>query len=523
MTLLDRVFGVTPEPAAYAPDDDYWYQPFGFMTDAGIQVDDNAALRVSAVYRAVELKAQTMGRLPLVLMRRLPDERKERAVNENLYEVLHDRPNDLQSAHEFKELMQGILELRGNAYAEIVSGRRGFVDQLLPLHPSIVEKPERLPNGRIRYPIWERGRKRFITQDRMFHIRGFGMNGLTGLSRIELMRQTVGLSLALESHGSRVFTQRANHAGVLEHPGLLDGDAYKRLKQSIEDHTVGLKNSHRTLILEEGMKWQTVGMSNDDAEFILTRTFQLKEIARWFGVPPHKIADLDKASFNNIEEQGIDFVQDGIGPQASRWEGAIKRSLILPSQSDLYAKYVVDALLRGRTKDRYQSYTLAINGGWMSRNEVRMLEDMDRVDGLDDFLEPMNMRRADGSADLQDDEERNGNRDQNALSAGNGLHSQRATKILHDAAARMVRREFEQVQKRATRFASNPDSWERSLKLFYRDHAVKISEVLHLPFPAAERYCVQQRDDLIASGFGVAENWLEQKPKELAQIALSEE
>lgn len=534
MTLLDQVFGVTPAPVSYAPHDDYWYQPFGMISAAGVPISEEAALRVSAVYRAVELKAQTMGRLPFVLFRRLPEDRKERAFDESLYEVLHDRPNDTQSAHGFKELMQGVLELRGNAYAEILSGRRGFVDQLIPLHPAIVE-PVRLSNRRVGYDVWENGKKRRVTQDRMFHIRGFGTDGLQGLSRIALMRETIGLALATESHGARVFSQRANHAGVLQHPGVLDSDTFKRLRASFDEQTTGLRNAHRPLILEEGMTWQTIGMSNDDAEFILTRTFQLKEIARWFGVPPHKIADLDKSSFNNIEEQGIDFVQDGIAPQASRWEGAVYRSLI--PAPDLFARFIVDALLRGKTKERYEAHNLAINGGWKTRNEAREQEDMNRADGLDEFLEPMNMRRAsvqgmptndrrgsggsDGGGGGDDDTE-----NEAAIAATvppAPKMSARAEKILHDAAARMVRREVEQIQKRAVRFADDQEAWTKSLHRFYRDHAIKISEVLHLPLPAAESYCKSNEDALVVSGLGAADTWIEEQPKELARLAMSEE
>ena len=548
MTLLDRVFAPSGFAGPPAPWDDVWYEPFASMSASGVAINEEAALRVSAVFRAVSLISSTLGRLPLVLFEEFPGNRKERAFNDSLYEVLHDRPNDWQSAFEFKEFMQGCLLLRGNGYAEIESGRRGFVDQLIPFHPCAVEV-ERLPNRRLRYQVFEPGgKKRAITQDRMFHVRGFSTDGIKGLSTIGLMRDSVGLSIATESHGARVFSQRANHAGVLEMAGTLTDPTYDRLKKQLESRTTGLANSHRTLILEEGLTWKTVGMSNDDAQFILTRTFQLKEIARWFGVPPHKIFDLDKSSFNNIEEQGIDFVQDGVSPNAARWEGAIKRSLILkPNQQ---AKFIVDALLRGRTVERYQAHRFAIQDGWRSRNEVRVIEDENPVPGLDGYLEPANMRGAGRGPDDPgptppddpeepddvegDDEEekrmerkRRERKRERALAAIQDGGSVRAKKILRDASARMVRRELDRLRKAAERFAAKAgedvEAWNAAVTSLYEEHAIALSEVLHLSLPTAERYCRAQMEKILGGGLAAAADWQETKPEELAQLALSEE
>lgn len=502
MGLLDRIF--YGELKAVSEFDDYWYEPFGSLSAAGIKIDEGAALRVSQVFNAVNMISGGQAGFPAILYRRLPDGGKERAQDESLFEVLHDTPNSWQTAFEFREFMQGVVLLRGNAYAEILSGPRGFVDQLIPIHPALVEV-ERLDNRRLRYQVREPdGTKRAITQDRMFHLRGLSSDGVKGLSVISLMRESVGLALATESHGATVFSQRANHAGILEMPSHLDPDAYKRLKSQLDARTTGLQNAHSTLILENGLTWKQVGMDNEDAQFLLTRTFQIQEVARWFNIPPHKLSDLTKSSFNNIEEENLAYVTDTLGPWNVRWEQTIARDLIM-NPRELFVEFLVDALLRGKTKERYEAHGMAIRDGWKTPNQVRVTENMNTEEGLDYYVDARTTNAGPGATGPTD-------------SNPPPQRSSRAVKIVTDAAARMVRKEIAQLEKRAERYAKDSVKWKASVERFYKEHALTLSDVLHLEKPAADAYCAQQKSDALEHGLTALNAWNDTKPRELIEL-----
>lgn len=511
MALLDLVFN--DEPKAVSEWDDYWYEPFGSLSAAGIKIDEGAALRVSQVFNAVTLISGGQAGFPAILYRRLPGRGKERALDESLFEVLHDTPNNWQTAFEFREFMQGVVLLRGNAYAEILSGPRGFVDQLIPIHPALVEV-ERLENRRLRYQVREPdGTKRAITQDRMFHLRGLSGDGVTGLSVISLMRESIGLALATEGHGATVFSQRANHAGILEMPSRLDDDAYKRLKGQLDARTTGQRNAHSTLILENGLTWKQIGMDNEDAQFLLTRTFQIQEVARWFNIPPHKLSDLTKSSFNNIEEENLAYVTDTLGPWNVRWEQAIARDLIM-NPRELFVEFLVDALLRGKTKERYEAHGKAIRDGWKTPNEVRETENLNLQDGLDYFVDVRTTNAGPGAT---------GPTDSNPPSPPTPERSSRAVKIVTDAAARMVRKEIAQLEKRAERYAKDSAKWRASVERFYKEHALTLLDVLHLDKQTADAYCDRQKSDALEHGLTALNAWNETKPSELIDLALFQE
>ena len=511
MALLDRIFH--GDPKAVSEWDDFWYEPLGLLSATGIRVDEGAAYRVSAVFNAVRLISEAVASLPFILYRRIPGRGKERAQDHPLFEVLHDSPNNWQTSFEFREFMQGVALMRGNAYAEILSGPRGFVDQLIPIHPSIVEV-ERLENRRLRYQVLEPdGTKRPITQDRMFHLRGFGSNGVTGLSVVTLMRESIGLSLATESYGARIFSQRANHGGILEMDSHLDDEAYKRIKKQLDATTTGLQNAHSTLILENGLTWKQVGMSNEDAQFLLTRTFQIQEIARWFNIQPHKLSDLTKSSFNNIEEENLNFVTDTLRPWNVRWEQTVARDLIM-NPREFFVELLVDALLRGRTKDRYEAHGKSIRDGWKSPNEAREIENLNLVDGLDYFVDVRTTNAGPGAT---------GPTDSNPPSPPPPQRSSRAVKIVTDAAARMVRKEIAQLEKRAARYAKDAVKWKASVERFYKEHALTLSDVLHLEKPAADAYCDRQKSDALEHGLTALNAWNDTKPRELIDLALLQE
>ncbi len=362
-------------------------------TRSGKLVSPETAMRVSAVYACVKILAETIATLPLVVYERTGDGGKRKATEHWLYGLLHDEPNEAQTAFEFKEMMEGHLALRGNAYAEIEGQFAGRATQLIPLHPDRV-RVEKTKAGVIRYEVSDirAGSRRIVERNNMLHIKGLSSDGIKGLSPIQQAAEAVGLSMAAEEFGAAFFGSGASAGNVLEHPGKLSDKARNNMRDSLREQHVGTANAFKTLILEENMKWQQLGIKPNEGQFIETRKFQVSDIARIFRIPPHLIGDLEKSTFNNIEQQSLEFVIYTMLPWFARWEQAITRALLVQERDKYFVEFMVDGLLRGNIKDRYIAYTRGIQWGFISRNEVREKENLERKEGLDDFLIPMNMR-----------------------------------------------------------------------------------------------------------------------------------
>ncbi len=364
----------------------------GSISNSGVTVTCDTAMRCTTVYACVRVLAESVAQLPLITYRRRKDGGKDRATEHWLYSLLHDSPNEWQTSFEFREMMMGHVLLRGNAYAFINRLQSGRVVELLPLHPDRVE-PKQDKDFRITYTITdENGAQQVLRREQIFHIKGLSSNGLVGLNPIEQHRESIGLALATEEHGSRLFSNGANPSGVLEHPMKLSKEAQQRLKETFEEKTTGLLNAHKPMILEEGMKWSQMGMTSEDSQFLETRKFQRNDIASMFRVPPHKIGDLERATFSNIEHQALEFVTDSLMPNLKRWEQAIHMALLTEKdRKTIFVEFLVDGLLRGDIKTRYEAYAKAITNGILSPNEVRSLENLNPRDGGDEYLTPLNM------------------------------------------------------------------------------------------------------------------------------------
>lgn len=398
---ISRIFSKKPERRELRLD---WMRNLGVDTTAGVSVNEITALQSAAVYACVRLLAETVASLPLITYRRLSNGGKERATDHPLYNVLHYQPNRFMSSFEWRETMMGHLLLWGNAYSRIEDDASGNVIELYPMRPDRVQISQ-TEEGLI-YTYSPPGREVVaLPEDRIFHVPGFSLDGIVGISTIAQARQAIGLSLATEEFGSRFFGNGARPGGVLEHPGTLTDEAMERLRLSWEQSHTGTANAHKVAILEEGMKYTQIGIPPDDAQFLETRKFQLAEIARIFRVPAHLIGDLDRATFSNIEHQSLEFVIHSVRPWLVRWEQAIMRSLLLKRErNQIFAEFLVDGLLRGDTMSRYQAYATAVTNGWMSRNEIRQLENLNPVEGLDEYLVPMNMMESGGDFGGLDDE-----------------------------------------------------------------------------------------------------------------------
>ncbi|EPK3134563.1 phage portal protein [Morganella morganii] len=361
-----------------------------YDTYSGRRVSPQLAMQLTAVFSCVRVLAESVGMLPCSLYEQL-ETGNRRAVRERLNRLLSVNPNNYMTPQEFWELLIACLCLRGNFYAYKVKAL-GEVVELLPLDPSSVTpklNSKWEPEYQVTFPD---GRHDTLTQDDIWHVRIFTLDGLTGLSPIAYAKQAVGLGLATEEHGSRLFGNGAVTSGVLQTDQYLKDDAWERLKTDFENRHQGLANAHKPMILEMGLKWQQISMTSEDAQFLETRKFQLEEICRIFRVPLHMIQNTDRATFNNIENLGIGFINYSLVPYLTRIEQRINAGLVKPSkQGVFYAKFNAGALLRGDMKSRFDAYATGINWGIYSPNECRELEELNPREGGDIWLTPMNM------------------------------------------------------------------------------------------------------------------------------------
>ncbi|MFB7031720.1 MULTISPECIES: phage portal protein [unclassified Streptomyces] len=369
----------------------------GSTNSAGIRVDQDTALTYSPFFAGVRVLSEDLGGLPLFLYERLK-RGKQRASGHPLYPLLHDQPNPMMSSVWLREVLTSHAITWGDGVGYVVSNERtGVVEEIWPL------RPDRLTIGvkrtgpgqferRYRYDDDVNGVHTVLLPHEVLHIAGLGFDGVRGYPVVELAANSIGLGLATEHHGAKVFSNGAAPGGALSHPGNLSPEARRRMADDWENIHRGIDRAHRVAILEEGVTFQQVGVPNDSAQFLETRKLQIGEMARWLRLPPHKIGDLDRATFSNIEQQGLDYIQSALNIWLVRWEQAILTQLLLPSErARYYPEFLVDSLLRGDTLARYQAYAIGRQWGWLSANDVRDKENLNPVAGGDDYLVPLNM------------------------------------------------------------------------------------------------------------------------------------
>lgn len=364
----------------------------GSKSSSGSIVNTSTAMRVTTVYACVRILAETVASLPLVIYRRL-DRGKTRALGHPLYTVLHDIPNSEMTSFTFRETMMVHLLLTGNAFAQIVRDRGGRVRELWPLVPNRVKVQRNTATQKIEYVYTnDDGIQEILPYENVLHIPGLGFDGLVGYSPVRMAREAIGLSLAAEQFGAEFFGNGAHFGGIIEYPGKMSEEAYQRYKKDIREKYAGLGRQHQIMVLEQGLKYHQVTIPPEDAQFLETRKFQVTEIARIFRVPPHMLADLERATFSNIEHQSIEFVVHTIRPWLVRWEQSIFKKLLTPAeQKEYFAEFLVDGLLRGDIKSRYEAYSTARQNGWMSANDIREIENMNPIDGGDIYMVNGNM------------------------------------------------------------------------------------------------------------------------------------
>lgn len=363
----------------------------GSVSGSGEAVTARSAMQVSAVYACVGILSESLAQLPVKVLRRTSDggSTEDRGA---LWRLLN-RPNDWQTSFEFREMAMQHLCLHGNFFAWKVRDNSGQIKELLPLPPGAVSVDQDEHWGVV-YRVNFKDIAVTTSARDVMHLRYRTLDGVRGISPIGYSRETIGLALATMKHGNNVFKNGAAPGGVLEHPGKMSKDAQDRLRESwLATH--GGANSGGLAILEEGMKYAPVSMSNEDAQYIQTRQFTVEEIARIYRVPLHEIQSTQKTTSwgSGIEAMNIGFVTRTIMPWVKRWEEGIARDLIAPEDADsLYVKFNLGGFLRGDMTSRFNTYRIAIEDGIMSPNEVRELEDLNPREGGDVYLTPMNLR-----------------------------------------------------------------------------------------------------------------------------------
>ena len=352
---------------------------------SGKAVTERSAMQMTAVYSCVRILAEAVAGLPLHLYRYKDDGGKEKAIDHPLYNLLHDEPNPEMSSFVFRETLMTHLLLWGNAYAQIIRNGKGEVIALYPLMPNKM-KVDRDERGELYYEYSHstdeantmKNESVRLKKTDVLHIPGLGFDGLVGYSPIAMAKNAIGMAIACEEYGAKFFANGAAPSGVLEHPGVIKDP--QRVRETWQEQFGGSSNANKVAVLEEGMKYTPISISPEQAQFLETRKFQINEIARIFRVPPHMVGDLEKSSFSNIEQQSLEFVKYTLDPWVIRWEQTLSRALFNADEKKKYFfKFNVEGLLRGDYASRMSGYATARQNGWMSANDIRELENMDKI------------------------------------------------------------------------------------------------------------------------------------------------
>lgn len=518
------------DAASRSPLSNYWYTDFpGLGTFSGVTIGVEASLGSSVVWAATRLLAESLAMLPLLVYARRDDGGKNRAPNHPLYDILHGQANRWQTSFAWKRMMMVHALLWGNAYSRIVPGPRGAVDQLIPLHPEGV-RVERIsgnwtytsyahgtysavyprPTQTVRYRVLAAdGRWETVNDEDIFHLPGISLDGVSGLCVMRYARESIALEVAAKRHAALAFGQGTRLSGILKVKGTLSRDAKDRLLDSWQEQKGGLNNHFKSAVLDESADWIQTGMNNEDAQLLQQLNWSVEDVARFFNVPLHMIQHTSKETSwgSGIEALGIGFVTYSLMPWLTNWEQTVAKDLIT-SADTYFVRFLLAALLRGSTKERYEAYQIAAGGQapWITRNEVRILEDMNPLPGLDDPLRPLNM--GPGGAVT-------------GAALGEAATSNEYLRLfLRDAAGRVLRREMAAMSKLARRVGDDSAAWRREVESFYAEHLPVVMQTLRLGDEAARRFVAEQQASLVAHGPAAMDSWEPARIERLMNLAM---
>lgn len=366
----------------------FWQEWYG-TSSSGKVVTADKAIQLSAVWACVRLLSESISTLPLKIYERQADGSRKLAQSHPVYQVLCRRPNLEMTPSRFMLMMVASICLRGNAFVEKLFIGSKLVS-LVPLLPqNMVVK--RLDTGRLEYTYTENGKKRVILEKNLMHIRGFGLDGVCGMMPMMAGRDVIGAAMAVEESAAKIFENGLQSSGFLSADEALNDEQRERLRGYMQAFA-GSRNAGKIMVLEGGLKYQNVTMNPEAAQMLESRAFSIEEICRWFRVPPFMVGHTSKQSSwaSSLEGMNLQFLTHTLRPLLVNIEQEISRCL-LNGEEDLFAEFSVEGLLRADSAGRAAYYTSALQNGWMSRNDVRRLENMPPIEGGDIYTVQLNL------------------------------------------------------------------------------------------------------------------------------------
>lgn len=466
-SLLADVGGIGGSPA---PWDDYWYSPVGSPSVAGMRVTADTVKRLSTVMACVAAKGRALGVMPFLIYIDLPGGGKQIVKSHPNWKLLHTRPNSIQTAFEYYQMLQGHIELRGNAYSEILTSRRGQIGELIPMHPDNVHV-EMLQNGRLRYQYNDPlvGRTRTLLQDEVFHVRDWADTQQIGQSRIAMGMDVYGVALAQQDYRGKFLKNDASAGVIITGTNFETKQDEELYLKAFEEGSTGEKR-HRAKLLPPGVDIKSLGVKPIEMQLLDSAKASAVEICTMHNILPHLIGvDTGKAAtYASVEQFNLMHAQQCVLPMAVMWETAAQRDLF-DEDDPAYGKFSLAALLRGDYATRTQGYAVGIEHGWLSDDDVRELEDLNPIKGGigKQYFRPMNWTTLDApvaapqpagnhnapaSPDPDEDQEQEEQDDQDSPENSDPDPNQNALRtqlqlFAHDSAARCVRREVNGARK----------------------------------------------------------------------------
>lgn len=447
----------------------------GGGTASGETVGPTTALRLSVYFACIRNISEDVGKLPVMVYEDMPDGTKRRERDNPIWELLGEKPNSEMSAMTFRETLTHHALGWGNGYAEIVRNVAGEAIELWPITPERV-KPFRAADRSLWFQVQSAATSgyrepNYVPAADMLHIHGLGYDGCGGYSVASYAKESIGSGLALDKYGASFFGNGALPGAVLEHPASLSPKALQNLRKSWEEMHKGAGNAHKAAILEEGMKLNKISVNPNDAQFIESKQHTVEDICRWFRMPPHMVQHLLRATFANIEHQGIEYVKFTLEAWLQRWEQEVKRKLL--GSGNYYFEHNINGLLRGDTQSRYAAYAVGRQWGWMSANDIRRLENLDPIDGGDVYLSPQNMTPADRLNDVIDAQiagKQTGSQPNNNPNAPDPTANARTLESLRQPLVAAIKTLLQKESDRAKAAAKKPDKFNAWLDEFYSEH-----------------------------------------------------
>jgi HK97 family phage portal protein len=487
--------------------DDRWYG-VTTTTTSGQTVDMTSSIGWSALYAAVTYVSEDVAKVPFGMYERIPRGKRD-APEHWLHEKLHDQPNGIQTAIEWREMMTAWSIMRGIAFSEARGTGRSM--EIVPLHPDLIRR-DTSASGSLRYiyrdPLLRMRERTILSEDLVI------LRWRLGRGVVDIGRETIALSLAVQHHAGTLFSRGARFQGVVSRPKeapLWAGPEREAFRQALSEYASTGPRAGQPLLLEDGMTWENSSMTSQESGLMEQMRFGVAEASRLVRIPPHKLFELERSTFSNIDRQSIDYVVDSLLGPVKRWEQAVRRDLLSPvERTRFFAEHILDGLMRGDPLARSQAYAIAVQWGWLTRNEVRDKENLNALNGLDEPLTPLNMSTdAEGKSKVI-----------NFAPIGDRMAVINHLRLLaSDAASRIIRKEQAAMARLAERTGTDTAAFRAGVDTFYDTHGREVAETLHIPEPEARRYARSQRAALLADGPSAMDDWIVDRADYLAKLA----